>query len=96
MLNTAAQNNTCANTALTKENAMTYVQYYQKSAISNALVPACGDRAVVILDGRASMCIHHVDARRFNGVMRPVYAAYAICKGRTFTNSKAISAIRAL
>jgi hypothetical protein len=33
---------------------MVYVQYFHKGVISGNDIPACGDRAVVILDGRQS------------------------------------------
>jgi hypothetical protein len=33
---------------------MIYAQFYQKSAISDETIEACGDRSVIIIDGRLS------------------------------------------
>ncbi len=72
---------------------MVFVQYYHKGAVSGALVAACGDRAVVILDGRNSLSIQELDAARFNGYGRPRYEAYSIHKGRGFNDCKAITPV---
>ena len=72
---------------------MIYVQYFEKSAISNELIHACGDRAVVILDGRETMTTHKTDAIAMNGVRRPVYQAFQIFKGDAFSRSEPLTRI---
>jgi hypothetical protein len=71
---------------------MTYVQYYEPK-LDGTLGEACGDRGVVILDGRNSIATMKLDARRFNGYRRPVYEAFAIFSGPSFTRSTAITPI---
>ncbi len=70
---------------------MYYIGYYQKSAISELLVSACGDRAIVILDGRDTLDKMIQDARDFNGVHRPVYKAFKIHKGDNVLRSNPIT-----
>ena len=83
---------------------MVYVEYYNEVTPTNwqglqdfdytpKLVEACGDRSVVVLDGRNSLETMHNDARVFNGVRRPTYAAYRLMKGESFTRSSPISNI---
>ncbi len=72
---------------------MVYVQYFQKSAISNDLVSACGDRSVVILDGRNNLETMQNDARQFNGYRRPHYPAFQIMRGESFSRSSPITSI---
>jgi hypothetical protein len=68
---------------------MYYVQFYQKSAISDALIEANGDRSVVILDGRCS--------RQWMGetaaaeCKRRGYLAWRIFRGESFTRSAPVS-----
>jgi hypothetical protein len=69
---------------------MYYVQYYDYD-LAGKLAPPCGDRAVVILDGRNNIETMHSDAYRFNGYRRPNYAAYQIFKGRSFLDGRPIS-----
>ena len=69
---------------------MYYVQYYDYN-LAGKLDTPCGDRAVIILDGRRKLETMHNDAYRFNGYRRPNYAAYQIFKGQSFTDSKPIS-----
>lgn len=63
---------------------MYFATFYQPSAIEPAkLVEACGDRAVVILDGRQHASTHHAIAAqecRARG-----YRAYQLHTGATFT-----------
>lgn len=61
---------------------MTYVQYFHLGT-TGKLIPVCGDRGTVILDGRDNLKKLHDDARRFNGFRRPIYPAYQIFKGNT-------------
>ena len=75
---------------------MVYVQYFTKSAISSELIQACGDRSVVILDGRQALCVQREQARNFNGFRRPVYLAYQIFKGETFSRSEPLTEITPL
>lgn len=72
---------------------MQYIQYYSKSAISEELVQACGDRSVVILDGRSSLETAINEGYEFNGIRRPFYAAFRIFKGANFLVSKSISGL---
>ena len=44
-----------------------YIEYYQKSCISDELMPACGDRACVELDGRNNIETMKANAVDFNG-----------------------------
>lgn len=58
---------------------MIYAQFYQKSAVSDELVEACGDRGVIV-----------VDARQCMGVMKDL-ARYS-CKQRGYRAFKLIQA----
>lgn len=72
---------------------MVFVQYFDKGIISDNLIPACGDRAVVQLDARQSIETWKIDAIQFNGVRRPIYNAFQIFKGRNFNDCKPITNI---
>lgn len=73
---------------------MRYVQYYHKACLTeNLLIPACGDRAVVILDARNSIHTSITDSIKFNGDRRPVYPAFQIMEGVSFTQSRPKTAI---
>ena len=61
---------------------MNYVQYFTIGAVSGKLIEACGDRGVVILDGRNSLSTMHHDAITFNGLSRPIFNAYQLLKAR--------------
>jgi len=71
---------------------MVYVQYYNKD-LSGKLAEALGDRAIVILDGRNNLKTMKRDAISFNGVRRPIYEAYQIRKGDSFSRSQPITGI---
>jgi hypothetical protein len=58
-----------------------YVQYLDYSPVSGALHEPCGDRAVVILDGRRTLSGWIEDARECNGYRRPVYPHFQIMRG---------------
>lgn len=75
---------------------MVFVQYFDKGVISGDLIAACGDRAVVQLDGRQNVETWKEDAVRFNGFRRPVYKAYQIFKGCNFNDCKALTEIISL
>ena len=72
---------------------MTYVQYFHKGVLSGEDIPACGDRAVVVLDGRQNLNTWKRDAVKFNGVRRPSYTAYQLMQGESFTRSMPIGSI---
>ncbi len=75
---------------------MTYIQYFHKGVITGNLIPACGDRAVVILDSRQSLATWKQDAIKFNGYHRPVYDAYQIMQGASFTRSNPVTEVISL
>ena len=68
---------------------MYYVQFYQKSAISDDLIEASGDRSVIILDGRESQFAQTSIARQ--SCQERGYLAWQIFQGRSFSDSQAIS-----
>ena len=68
---------------------MIYAQFYQKSAISDETIEACGDRAVVIIDGRLNA--QNIGAIAAHECEKRGYLAWAIYKGENFTRSKKIS-----
>ena len=72
---------------------MVFVQYFHKGAVSGNLIPACGDRSVVILDGRCNINALHSHAKQLNGVCRPRYEGYQLNKGRTLNDCKPISEV---
>lgn len=71
----------------------TFVQYFQYGTVTGRLMEACGDRSIVILDGRNTLATLHADARRFNGYRRPNYPAYQLMRGDTFSRATPISSI---
>ena len=69
---------------------MHYAQFYQRSATNpHELIEACGDRSVVVLDGRCSAQgmakISEAECRRRG------YLAWRIFKGESFTRSAPVS-----
>lgn len=64
---------------------MKFVQYFQKSAISDALVETCGDRDVIILDGRQGAITHEAIARE-EGLKRG-WLAFQLRSGESFNRS---------
>jgi hypothetical protein len=68
---------------------MRYVQYYWKH--EGKIMEECGDRGVVILDGRNSLQTSIDDAIGFNGRHRPYYAAYRIFQGESLSNARPIT-----
>ncbi len=59
---------------------ITFVEYYEKRKDGTFYNP-CGDRSIVILDGRRSLSNLKLDAIECNGHRRPVYDAFQIFKG---------------
>lgn len=62
---------------------ITFVQYYEFR--EGCLVEPCGDRSIVILDGRRSLSCLLLEAIECNGNHRPVYDAFQIFKGETLS-----------
>jgi len=68
-----------------------YVQYYHKGVLTGKLTPACGDRAVLILDGRHNLQTLKAEAATMN---RPEYNGFQIFKGElTGRNCRALTEI---
>lgn len=67
---------------------MIYAQFYQKSAISDEIIEACSDRAVIILDGRQTIFTHRQIAKE--ECIKRKYIGFAIFKGNSFLDSKQI------
>jgi len=67
-----------------------YAQFFHKSAISNDLIEACGDRSVIILDGRSPKQ-HRGEAGA--ECMSRGYKAWQLMRGPRFTDSQPISEI---
>lgn len=71
---------------------MIYAQFYQRSAIApEMLIEACGDRAVIILDGRVKAETNRKIAAE--ECRRRGYVAWQIFRGETFTRSRPVSGI---
>ncbi len=58
-----------------------YIQYLDYSPVTGNLYEPCGDRAVVILDGRRNLEGWIQDAHECNGVRRPKYPHFTIMRG---------------
>ena len=72
---------------------MVYAQFHQRSAIDPAkIVEACGDRSVVILDGREGRAAHAYLAQ--TEAKKRGYAAWSLHSGPTFTRSRQISQVQ--
>lgn len=70
---------------------MYFAQFYQKSAIGPEIIEACGDRSVIILDGRMSRANMGLIAKE--ECLRRGYLAWSIFRGEAFTRSTRISQI---
>jgi hypothetical protein len=74
---------------------MIYAQFWQMSVahqwnnFTSAPIEACGDRAVIILDGRNSMATHREIAKV--ECTKRGYIGYTLHKGESFTRSKPIT-----
>lgn len=66
-----------------------YIQYLDFSPVTGELYEPCGDRAVVILDGRRNLSAWVQDAKDCNGKHRPTYPHFRIMQG-DFNESRAI------
>lgn len=58
-----------------------YIQYLDVSPVTGAIYEPCGDRAVVILDGRRNLAGWINDAHEMNGFRRPKYPHFKIMRG---------------
>jgi hypothetical protein len=72
-----------------------YVQYLDYSPVSGNLYEPCGDRAVVILDGRNSLKTMINDAHEANGFRRPKYPHFKIMFGNFRESREVYSTIKA-
>ena len=72
---------------------MKFAQFYQRSAVNPAnIIEACGDRSVIILDGRECGATHHGIAEfecRARG-----YVGYSLHSGDSFTRSHQVAPYR--
>lgn len=71
---------------------MIFATFYHKSAISNQLIEACGDRAVIVLDGRNTMSGRIALAK--DECAKRGYLGYVLHCGDTFTRSKPITSLQ--
>jgi hypothetical protein len=72
---------------------MTYVQFFRRD-LSGNISEACGDRSVVILDGRWST--QHMTEVSTAECLRRGYPAWQLFRGETFCRSLPISDIHHL
>jgi hypothetical protein len=71
---------------------MTYIQYFERSACDpTKFIETCGDRGVIITDGRYNLETLERVGRDNNGIHRPFYHAFQIFKGESLLRSKAVS-----
>ena len=70
---------------------MIFAEFYTRGLVSGELIPVCGDRSVVILDGRYLLEVN-LDIAAYWCKHRN-YDAFAICKGDSFTQSKKLTRI---
>lgn len=68
---------------------MIYVQFYQRGVITGDTIEACGDRSVVILDGRCSK--EWMGETAAAECKRRGYIAWRIFKGASFVRAEPIS-----
>jgi hypothetical protein len=68
---------------------MTWVEYGEIK--DGKFIPGCGDRAVVILDGRRSIDNLIWDAKTYNGFRRPTYTAFQLFKGPRLTQARPLT-----
>lgn len=71
---------------------MYYVQFFQRAVWpvgTDKIIEACGDRGVIVLDGRESKnTMHEFSERECN---KRGYVGWQLFKGETFTRSRPIS-----
>lgn len=76
---------------------MYFAEFYQapvgnKNPTLSELIPGCGDRSVLILDGRNHSVTHHDNARQW--AKKHGWLAYRLCKGESFTRRSETTSIR--
>lgn len=70
---------------------MTFAEFYTRD-LRGEIVPACGDRAVIILDGRERLATHCAHAS--TECKRRGYIAWRICRGSRFTDARAVTSLQ--
>lgn len=68
---------------------MYFAQFYRDAAGTQ---PVCGDRGVVILDGRESLHSQYVIAQDWCGLYK--FSSFKIMRGESFTRAQAISPVQ--
>ena len=68
-----------------------YIQFFQKSAISENLIEGCGDRSVIRLDGRESLNKVHSFAKE--ECAKRGYLAYQFIGGESLLSTNPLSEI---
>lgn len=68
---------------------MIFAQFYQTCWFTGLPIEACGDRSVIILDGRHTLADNISMAKE--ECKKRGYIGYIICRGETFTRSNAIT-----
>jgi len=68
---------------------MYFAQYYTRTVGGEKLIPACGDRAVFVLDGRTCRSTQIRDALVWGRKHR--WEAFDICKGDSFSRAQKVS-----
>lgn len=73
---------------------MRYIQYFTKSAMDDTkLVETCGNRGVIIIDGRWRISRAIEEAIECNGKRRPFYEGFQIFEGESLLRSKPVTDI---
>lgn len=70
---------------------MIFAQFFHKAVTSDELIPACGDRSVIVIDGRVVSATKDDIAK--TTCKRRGYLAYQLCRGSSFTRSAPIGEI---
>ena len=68
-----------------------YIQFFQKSAISEELIEGCGDRSIIRLDGREAL--RNVDSFAKEECIKRGYLAYQYIGGSSLLSASPLSAI---
>lgn len=69
---------------------MYFAEFYNRT--ESGFAEACGDRSVLILDGRESARRHHSHAKEWGG--KHGFGAYKLCKGETFTRASVCTGLQ--
>lgn len=68
-----------------------YIQFFQKSAISEELIVGCGDRSIIRLDGREA--IRNVESFAKEECLKRGYLAYQFIGGSSLLSTNPLSPI---